>query len=300
MKQSNSTSPSPTPSGNAASTNGEPPKMKYRCKLCGQPKQNHTCRYQQSLQRSIGIMVYPASNAYNANEPGNLAPALVEMNNFTMLELESLSTETSPSRPMLEFKRRSPPNVTPDSLCLVINQSKRESMNSRNSPRSPLSGNSTPHGTPFRRKPDGHLVVPTGAKQLRRGDYSGLNGFGYDLSADLVFLDTMEVKPEQYRNVTQSSKQTTTSKQGDYKYPALPLPYGQRKRLSDSLFSMSKEIEGLTDECAVVLREARQKGMWDLAVSELLTQVVVVLHCQDNDNTLDGLRGYLLSLGISC
>jgi len=33
------------------------PKMRYRCKLCGQPKQNHVCPYQQSLQRSIGVSV---------------------------------------------------------------------------------------------------------------------------------------------------------------------------------------------------------------------------------------------------
>jgi hypothetical protein len=39
------------------SKNSGQPKMRYRCKLCGQPKQNHVCPYQQSLQRSIGISV---------------------------------------------------------------------------------------------------------------------------------------------------------------------------------------------------------------------------------------------------
>ncbi len=80
----------------APSTPGQPPtgkgkKIKYRCKLCGQPKQNHSCPYESSVMRSIGTMVYPAVNAFVSNEPGRLAPALSEMNNFTSL----LSQDTS-------------------------------------------------------------------------------------------------------------------------------------------------------------------------------------------------------------
>ena len=56
----------------------------------------------------------------------------------------------------------------------------------------------------------------------------------------------------------------------------------------------------MTDECAVVLREARQKRKWDLAIAELMAQVLIVVHCQDGDNTLEGLRRYLLTLGIVC
>merc|ERR1712028_179809 len=77
---------------------------------------------------------------------------------------------------------------------------------------------------------------------------------------------------------------------GAYTYPALPLPYAQRKRLSDNLFSLSKEIPQLTDECASVLREARERDLWDLAVAELMTQVVVVVHCHDNDMRFEGLQ----------
>jgi len=40
--------------------------------------------------------------------------------------------------------------------------------------------------------------------------------------------------------------------------------------------------------------------MWDLAVAELMTQVVIVVHCPDGDTQFDGLRRYLLTLGISC
>ena len=77
----------------APSTPGQPQtgKGKYRCKLCGQPKQNHSCPYESSVVRSIGTMVYPAVNAFVSNEPGRLAPALSEMNNFTSL----LSQDTS-------------------------------------------------------------------------------------------------------------------------------------------------------------------------------------------------------------
>jgi len=85
-----------------------------------------------------------------------------------------------------------------------------------------------------------------------------------------------------------------------YRYPALPLPYAQRKRLSDNLFTLSKEMPKLTDECALVLREARERDMWDCAVAELMTQVVVAVFCPEGDDRLEGLRRYLLSLGIAC
>merc|ERR1712238_412576 len=59
-------------------------KLRYRCKLCGQPKTNHVCPYQSSLVRSIGAMVHPAVNAFTAAEPGRLAPDLKEMNNLAI------------------------------------------------------------------------------------------------------------------------------------------------------------------------------------------------------------------------
>jgi hypothetical protein len=114
---------------------------------------------------------------------------------------------------------------------------------------------------------------------------------------DLLFVDTMDLKPEQFRIVTPSKKAPGPDA---YTYPSLPLPYAQRKRLSDNLFALSKEVPQLTDECAVVLREARERDMWDQAVAELMTQVVVVIHCHDNDTRFEGLRHYLLTLGIAC
>ena len=107
----------------------------------------------------------------------------------------------------------------------------------------------------------------------------------------------MELKPEQFRMITPSK---VTSSKGAYDYAPLPLPYAQRKRLSDNLFSLSQKIPQLTKEVSSVLREAREKDMWDLAVAELMTQVVVVSHCHESDSRFDGLRQYLLTLGIAC
>jgi len=56
--------------------------LKYRCKLCGAYKQGHICPYRKSLQRTIGVMMCPAVNAYSSVEPGVLIPFLSEMNNF--------------------------------------------------------------------------------------------------------------------------------------------------------------------------------------------------------------------------
>ena len=114
---------------------------------------------------------------------------------------------------------------------------------------------------------------------------------------DLLFVEAMELKAEQFRMVTPSK--AAMSREA-YTYAALPLPYAQRKRLSDNLFSLSQKVPQLTKECSAVLREAREKDMWDLAVAELMTQVVVVIHCHDGDARFDGLRKYLLTLGVAC
>ena len=321
------TSSSPTPddstSGilgddNQKSDSPDQPKMRYRCKLCGLPKQNHTCPYQQSLQRSIGTMVYPAVNAFTSNEPGMLAPALTDMNNFINSGSESQSSpDTSPDRPSpgrRGAQRATTPgatgahNVTPETL--------RSS--TQNSPGSVSlsTGSGTPQRTPFRtprsakRKsratPNANLSGGVAMSQrvgsgsspgrsggLRKRQHSQMSD---DQSTDLLFVDAVDLRPEQFRIITP----TKHTRADAYTYPALPLPYAQRKRLSDNLFALSKEIPQLTDECAVVLREAREKDMWDLAVAELMTQVVIVIHCHDGDTRFEGLRQYLLTLGIAC
>ena len=142
----------------------------------------------------------------------------------------------------------------------------------------------------------GHRFMGSpGSSSRKKRSYSQM--CGSEDQGDLLFVESTELKPEQFRIVTASK---LTSQPDAFTYPALPLPYAQRKRLSDNLFSLSKEVPQLTDECASCLREAREKDMWDLAVAELMTQVVVVIHCQDGDYRFEGLRRYLLTLGIAC
>ena len=248
-------------------------KMRYRCKLCGQPKQNHTCPYQQSLARGIGLMVYPAVNAFTAAEPGSVAPPLSEMNNFTDIVSEkgSVANESSPGRtsaPIATLKQ-----VTPESA------------------------RASPRQVQVTSHPDAVGKTPnrsnTSVRRSRKRGYEQK-----DDQADLLFLEAMELKPQQFLSVSQDFGAKNSG--SAYTYPSLPLPYAQRKRLSDNLFSLSNEVPKLTDECAQVLREAREKDKWDLAVAELMTQVIVVLHCRNGDNRFEGLRQYLLTLGIAC
>jgi hypothetical protein len=274
-------------------TSGSPqPKMRYRCKLCGQPKQNHTCPYQQSLARSIGIMVFPAVNAFTASEPGTIAPALSDMNNFTDTQKEDGSNESSPSRPTPDR----PPHRRINTSGTVASTTQVTPESMRSSPRllhSPVSFAGNPGPTPSRRS---GISRPYGVHSSgrKRSFAQAIDGDG---QSDLLFLDSMELKPEQFRLVSQPS---STKSADAFNYPSLPLPYAQRKRLSDNLFSLSNEVPKLTDECAQVLREAREKDMWDLAVAELMTQVIVIIHCPEGDNRFEGLRQYLLTLGIAC
>ncbi len=92
--------------------------MFNRCKLCGKPKQNHDCPNLLSLQRSIGITVYPALNAFTAHEPGVLTPALSQMNNFVFYDSDH-SPEPSYEQPSLATAPRNKParrhpSVTPE------------------------------------------------------------------------------------------------------------------------------------------------------------------------------------------
>lgn len=263
--------------GGGSQSSANQAKMRYRCKLCGQPKQNHRCPYQQSLARSIGCMVYPAVNAFTADEPGTIAAPLSEMNNFVDIQKD----ETSPSRPTPDRLRHmsgalaASAQVTPESM--------RSGGSIGGSLRSARSGTAR-HGMP----------AASGKKRM----YSKMMQGGASEQGDLLFVEAMELKPEQFRSVTQVKLKKLAAK--PYVYASLPLPYAQRKRLSDNLFSLSNEVPKLTDECAQVLREARERDMWDLAVAELMTQVIVIIHCNDRDHRFEGLRQYLLTLGIAC
>uniref|UniRef100_A0A7S3PZU6 Uncharacterized protein n=1 Tax=Chaetoceros debilis TaxID=122233 RepID=A0A7S3PZU6_9STRA len=297
-------SSSSTSSSRATPTSNDQPKMRYRCKLCGQPKQNHKCPYQKSLQRSIGCTVYSAVNAYNATEPGKLAPALSEMNNFVLVT-DNVS-ENTPARPVRgpltlhpfsRIPRRAVPQVTPEvsrtslpAKCPHLSPQSRPNVVSDNVAYTKAARykqnvvkavNFTPSapGLNVRRK---KVLSPSKAEALRQTSDN-----------DHVFVEATHLRLEQFRSVSTVSHST-------FQYTSIPLPYGQRKLLSDNLFELSKEVPSLTDDCAGILRQAREQQMWDLAVAELLSQMIVAIHCPKDDVRLDGLRRYLLSMGISC
>jgi hypothetical protein len=281
-----------------SSSGTEPPKMKYRCKLCGQPKQNHNCPYRQSMQRSIGISVHAAVNSYTAHEPGQLAPALSEMNNFISYDSDYGTSET-PKAASLPSKtqrhRHTHANITQET------------------PFRPAEAILSPQSSLSTSTPSPETTSPTSAHRqsdLRNSArLSDENGTGYlkrshsEMEADTVytacspFIGAVPLRPEQYRAVTRSK---TSEPVGAFQYPPIPISYPERKKLVDTLFILCRQIPNLSDECSSILCDARMRGMWDLAVAELLAQLVVGIYCQEGDRCLDGLQRYLLYLGISC
>lgn len=232
-------------------------------------------------------MVYPAVNAFVSEEPGLLAPALSQMNNFTSLLSQDIS--------MASGRERDPPyrpyngyNVlTPDSHW---------------SPTTPggLSTMSAEPGTPASTSRSHHSSSHHG--NLRKRDYSLLSR-EETMSAgsvggahDSLFREKIELKREQYRKVLVS----TDIIPGAYQYPHVPTPYSQRKEMGDTLFALSREVPKLADSCAAILRQARENDLWDQAVAELTTQVLIILKCEESDYSLEGLRRHLLALGIAC
>eukprot|EP00536_Pseudo-nitzschia_multiseries_P004941 jgi/Psemu1/64860/estExt_Genemark1.C_880028 len=297
---------------------GDSPKMRYRCKLCGQPKTNHVCPYQQSLVRNIGIMVHPAVNAFAASEPGKLAPALCEMNNLAIsaarVQAESGalgSSDISPSRPTPDRSsvRGNISLIEVDTVSSAA-QVTPETLRSGNPSRGPddlttpqRGRTGTPGSSVSNNRRGGRCGTPSSglhsisSSSRKKRSHAKMSGSAGD-QTDLLFVEEMELKSSQFRMVTPSK--AITENPDAFTYPALPLPYAQRKRLSDNLFSLSKQIPQLTDECASILREARERDLWDLAVAELMTQVVVVVNCNEGDYCFEGLRRYLLTLGFTC
>lgn len=286
--------PSPSPSGTPDSdgNDADGTKTKYRCKLCGQPKQNHSCPYRQFLQRSIGVMVYPAVNSFTAAEPGIIAPPLTAMNNFVSYDMDQTSpkpeyTDTMQSRDG-ETSAINLNNVTPEAF--------RAGAGSAyfHSPQSSLS------------VPSEKATPPLGLGSNNANEHAGSRkrsqeqaGFGCDTFTHCSpFVAAVPLKQEHYRAVTPSQPGNESSTA--YQYPVVPLTFAERKRMSETLFHLSKGVPTMTSDVAAVLRAARQNDEWDLAVAELLTQVVVGLYCNESDGRLEGLQQYLLALGVSC
>ena len=231
-------------------------------------------------------MVYPAVNAFTATEPGIITPALSEMNNFVD-QTKPLPDATPAKKQCTDDigERESLPMVSPDSVReAAFSGSSLDSSDKKTPQRSVnYAGGAwmSNHQSPTKASSGG----------------GGKNAADAPPSADLLFVDARDLLPEQYRAVAQKKKRKRSPR---HVYPALPLPYGQRKRISNAMFAMSKSVRGLTDECASVLGEARKQDAWDFAVAQLMTQVIVVTHCSVEDSRLDGLSKYLLTLGIAC
>jgi hypothetical protein len=313
-------------------TSNDPTKLKYRCKRCGQLKQNHVCPYQQPLQRSIGIMVYPAVNSYNAAEPGVIAPSLSKMNNFIAYDDSDQGGDPPSDHVTQQHPKVDDGNpfvghgmaVTPESLRGTLRgethfHSPQSSLSAQSSddPVShhigPLNSSNSKHDCRrLLKRPHSHLME------------SSTSPDHYESTRNATFVASVSLRPEQYRAVTPFTKEgpvklsnsiteltvgpestlTTPIKAETskilYQYPAVPLSFSERKRMSDTLFYLSQEIPTVTSDCATILRMARQNKEWDVAVAELLTQVVVALYCGEGDLRLDGLQQFLLSIGISC
>ena len=119
----------------------------------------------------------------------------------------------------------------------------------------------------------------------------------------------LALRPEHYRAVTPRTPHRNSSakinerddnkEENSFEYPHVPLTFLGRKRLTDTLFYLSRSIPSVTGDVASLLRMARERDEWDLAVAEVLTQVVICIHCSEGDYRLDGLRKYLLKIGIS-
>ena len=232
-------------------TESESRGVKYLCKLCKQPKQNHICPYEKSMQRSIGVMVYPAVNSFASDEPGTIAAPLSKMNNYTY----NYDLGENNESPCASQTFEDTITVTPESLRA----------------HGFLSGLTGPSTACNKRKMD-DWAIP---------------------KVNKVFVSSVRLRPEQYRSVENRNL-------GAFRYPSIPLTFPERKKLSDSLFYLAKEVPELTAGCASLLRIARQRNDWDQAVAELLVQFVIGCYCSQTDFRLDGLQQYMLALGISC
>ena len=222
-------------------------------------------------------MVYPAVNAFTASEPGTLTKSLCEMNNFVSYD----SRQDDSYHGCSEVLPRQQLQVTPEAKPRDVH-----------SPQSSLS--TTQSIGPITSLRHGQMAL-SGMKR------SSMQFFPPEEARPekRLYVKSLVLRPEHYRAVTPRSAKDKNDLDG-YHYPHVSLTFQERKRLSDTLFFLSKEMPNVAVHVASLLRVSREKDEWDLSVAELLTQVVVGLFCMEGDHRLDGLRDYLLRLGVSC
>lgn len=273
-------------------------KMKYRCKACGQPKYNHECPYEKSLQRSIGVMVFPATNAFTSSEPGVLTPALSEMNNFVAYGGNSGSSDFDVESG--NASKDSHHQARSDTAARVTPEYRLRGGMLYNSPESSTLSSSTysPHYPPTTVMVTSQGPVGRGHGKLKPASRLSLN-----LRPEHFRAVTSRRPPKGSRSVVGTGdngpSQVKETVNGSFEYPHVALTFKGRKRLSDTLFYLAKNIPTLTADVASILRTAREKDEWDLAVAEVLTEVIVSLFCREGDHCLDGLQHYLSGIGIS-
>ncbi|KAG7344729.1 hypothetical protein IV203_032260 [Nitzschia inconspicua] len=315
-------------------------KMKYRCKLCGKPKQNHSCPYRSSLQRSIGVSVVPVVNGYTAEEPGVLTVALSEMNNFVSYVGSSMETtalevqdenddddgdDDDATSQRSARRRKVPPPV--QVTLLVDGPNKNKNMVQDSPQNSSLSSVPTPGRRPTpsslrrvarkrtlhstcqeRRQKRPTNTFATAAATTTTSTTMTTTTTRITPTRPRLFAEPLLLRPEHYRAVSHSKKGRggvgmvngiLLDDPNAFEYVPIPVSFQGRKRLSDTLFYLSKSLPSITAEVATLLRTAREGDEWDLAVAQLLTQVIVALYCVEGDHQLDGLRRYLLNIGIA-
>jgi hypothetical protein len=252
-------------------------------------------------------MVYPVVNAFTAREPGILTKSLSEMNNFVSYDSGKGSLDTDCSHAEGGGRHGAVPisHITPETKTRLVH-SPESSLSTHSVDPSPDRNKGSDH---FGRVPrNGGYFGAAGHDTTRKRTHvhlsqnEGANTSGGEASIvqtpQKTVVETLTLRPEHYRAVT--ARSTSEEPANEYQYPPVPLTFKERKRLSDTLFFLSKEIPTMARDVAASLRGGRKRDEWDLAVAELLTQVVVGVYCGEGDHRLDGLHHFLLGIGISC
>lgn len=192
-------------------------------------------------------MVYPAVNAFVSNEPGRLAPALSEMNNFTSLLSQDTQNQSvaggnmlGPSASMASGPYGPPPpyhphhrGVPPPFHNVMTPETSHWSPNTPGglSTMSSLDPNSP--GAPPRSAGPGGINSPR-SSMMRKRDHNNHHMLTMSrtmtrtmsgppppppapagaIPSDVLFRDTMELKREQYRTVRATPNPTASSGSG--------------------------------------------------------------------------------------
>jgi hypothetical protein len=214
-------------------------------------------------------MVYPSLNAFECEEPGRLAPVLSEMNNFTdLIDV----VEENADRKLQSMDVGSGREATYS----VKKQTKFDWK------RSEIDGE--------------NCRLNVGSK---RKLFTSSDNDNSDFVRDELFFKKTPIRIEQYRTVNDISHKNEIVTEINFRYPTVPLTMAHRTSMSKFLFDLCQQVDGLTEICAEVLSKAGETESWDLVVAELITQSLVIIHCPPEDQKLDGLRNYLLTIGIS-